>query len=94
MTIVTVKMKSLKRVSEMVLESGKELEGEGIERKVIVEEGPWMGEDKDIALEQYFQTEGLSTCAKCQHCECEGKKPRILTKEPDEKRGNKRRRRV
>jgi hypothetical protein len=77
----------------MVLESGKLL-GEGIERKVIVEEGPWMGEDKDITLEQYFQTEGLSTCAKCQHCECEGKKPRILTKEPDEKRGNKRRRRV
>ena len=40
MTIVTVKMKSLKRVSEMVLESRTELEGEGIERKVIVEEGP------------------------------------------------------
>ena len=90
-TIVTVKMKSLKNVSEMLLECGKGIEGEGIERKVIVEEGPWMGEDKDIALEQYFQTEGLSTCAKCQHCECEGKKPRILTKAPDEGSENKRR---
>ena len=29
----------------MVLESRKELEGEGIERKVIVDEGPWIGED-------------------------------------------------
>ena len=40
---------------------GKVLEAEGTERKVIVGEGPWIGEDKDIALEYYFQTEGLST---------------------------------
>ena len=47
-TIVTVKMKSLKNVSEMVLECGKELEGEGIERKVIVEEGLWMGKTRTL----------------------------------------------
>lgn len=74
-TIVTVKMKSLKKVSKLMLECGKGLEGEGIERKVIVEEGQWMGEDKDISLEQYFQTEGLSTCAKCQHVSARGRSP-------------------
>jgi hypothetical protein len=74
-TIVPVKMKSLKKVSEMVLKCEKVMEGEGIERKVIVGEGPWMGEDKDIALEQYFPTEGLSTCANANAVSARGRSP-------------------
>jgi hypothetical protein len=38
-----------------------------LNRQILLSEGPWTGEDLWIALEQYFQTEGLSTHARCQH---------------------------
>ena len=91
MEMGVVRMKSLNKIHELLHECQGWMGGIQLNRQILLSEGPWTGEDLWIVLEKYFQTEGLSTHAKCQHEGCGKCKPTIVTSVPGVGSGSTRR---
>ena len=83
MEMGVIRMKSLNKIHELLHECQGWMGETQLNRQILLSEGPWTGEDLWIALELYFQTEGLSTHGRCQHEGCGKCKPPIVTRMPE-----------
>ena len=75
--VVTATVKKLSQVDALLQESNK-WEGLPINRQVLLQEGPWTGENMAIAWELYFQAQGLAPHAWCGTEGCSRRKPLVL----------------
>ena len=75
--VVTATLKMLSQVDALLEESNK-WEGLPINRQVLLQEGPWTGENMAIAWELYFQAQGLAPHAWCGTEDCSRRKPLVL----------------
>ena len=76
--VVTATVKNLSQVDALLQESNRWEGRPPINRQVLLQEGPWMGENMAIAWELYFQAQGLAPHAWCGTESCSRRKPLVL----------------
>ena len=70
---------------ETLLRNSTDWESSRVEEKIILySDGPWQDDNKIVAWEQYFESQGYSPHARCPNASCAAEAPSIMTRGPSQ----------